>query len=133
METIYKSAWLCIENRRILFARSEENANTFYLPGGKREAGESDHEALIREVKEETTAMLLPDTIQHAKTFTDHAHNKPANVQVVVKAYFAEYEGDIMEYNEIAELAWLTSSDSDNLYGAGVQVLAWLKANDYID
>jgi 8-oxo-dGTP pyrophosphatase MutT (NUDIX family) len=133
MEVIHKSAWLCIKNRRVLFARSEENANTFYLPGGKREAGESDHEALIREVKEETTVMLLPDTIKHAHTFTDHAHGKPADVQVAVKAYFADYEGDLIESDEIAELAWLTSADSEKLYGVGQQAVAWLKERDLID
>ncbi|MAZ30242.1 NUDIX hydrolase [bacterium] len=133
METIHKSAWLCIENRRVLFARSEENSQTYYLPGGKREAGESDIEALIREVKEETTVMLLPDTIKHARDFTDHAHGKPANVQVEVKAYFADHQGSLMESDEIAELAWFTSADIDKLYGVGVQVVTWLKEQDLID
>jgi dephospho-CoA kinase/8-oxo-dGTP pyrophosphatase MutT (NUDIX family) len=133
MVTLHKSAWLCIEDRKVLFARSEENAATYYLPGGKREPGESDVEALIREVKEETTVMLLPDTIKHAKTFTDHAHGKPANVMVEVKAYFADYEGALMESEEIAELAWLTSADTDKLYGVGVQTIEWLKEQDLID
>jgi ADP-ribose pyrophosphatase YjhB (NUDIX family) len=133
METIRKSAWLCIKNRRVLFARSEENAHTYYLPGGKPEGDESDIEALIREVREETTVMLLPDSIKLAKTFTDHAHGKPADVMVEVQAYFADYEGALMENEEIAELAWLTSNDTNKLYGVGAQAVAWLKEQGVID
>lgn len=49
-----KLAWIYIKNRKILSTRSK-GKNVWYIPGGKREKGESGKEALIREVKEELT------------------------------------------------------------------------------
>ncbi|MGC9551516.1 NUDIX domain-containing protein, partial [Vibrio metoecus] len=45
-------AWVLIQDGKLLAVRSKGKA-LFYFPGGKREAGESDEEALIREIKEE--------------------------------------------------------------------------------
>jgi 8-oxo-dGTP diphosphatase len=60
---IDKLAWCCIKDKRLLGARSK-GKNIYYIPGGKREEGESDHEALIREIKEELSVDLKPETIQ---------------------------------------------------------------------
>ncbi|HET6311147.1 MAG TPA: NUDIX domain-containing protein [Candidatus Nitrosotalea sp.] len=40
-----------MENRRLLTVRTS-GKDAFYLPGGKREPGESDLDALLREVRE---------------------------------------------------------------------------------
>lgn len=131
--TIQKSAWLCIKDRKVLFARSHNNTDTFYLPGGKREEGETDEEALIREIKEETTVELLPDTVRHAATFSHHAHGKPSNVTVELKGYFADFTGELTAADEISELAWFDSTDMDKVYGVGVKTLEWLKEQDLIN
>ena len=55
MPVIDKLAWLRIENGRVLCTRSR-GKDAFFLPGGKRESGESDEAELIREVREELTA-----------------------------------------------------------------------------
>lgn len=133
METIHKSAWLYVQDRQVLFARSKNQPDTFYLPGGKREAGETDQEALLREVAEETTVQLKPESITQVAEFSDHAHGKPAHVQVHVTAYIADYNGELQADEEIAELAWLTSADTDKLYGVGRQAVAWLQEQDLID
>ena len=44
---IDKLAWIYIQDKRILSTRSK-GKDTYYIPGGKREAGETDHEALLR-------------------------------------------------------------------------------------
>jgi 8-oxo-dGTP diphosphatase len=65
---IYTVAWVRVEQGRILCARPR-GKDVFYIPGGKREAGETDREALLREVAEELTVTLLPATIRPAGTY----------------------------------------------------------------
>ncbi len=46
-----KIAWIQIGDGKILSTRSR-GKNVYYLPGGKREAGETDLDTLVREVEE---------------------------------------------------------------------------------
>jgi 8-oxo-dGTP diphosphatase len=48
---IDKLAWIYIENKHLLSTRSK-GKDTYYIPRGKRELGETDQEALLREIKE---------------------------------------------------------------------------------
>jgi 8-oxo-dGTP diphosphatase len=65
---IDKLAYILIQDKKVLTTLSK-GKDTWYIPGGKREGNESDHEALIREVEEELTVKLVPDTIRHYGTF----------------------------------------------------------------
>ena len=67
--TIDKLAWLYIRDKRLLAARSKGKA-LYYVPGGKREPGESDAAALIREIKEELSIDLIGESIVYAGVFT---------------------------------------------------------------
>ena len=58
MSYIAKLALILVRGRRQLVARSR-GKTVFFTPGGKRELGESDEEALRRECKEEATVALL--------------------------------------------------------------------------
>ena len=49
----------------------------YYIPGGKREAGESDEAALMREIEEELAVALKPDTLAFACEFSAQADGKP--------------------------------------------------------
>lgn len=59
---IDKVAWIYVVDGKVLGARSA-GKDTYYFPGGKRESGESDAETLIREVEEELSVQILPETI----------------------------------------------------------------------
>ena len=72
---IDKLAWLYIRNGKLLSARSKNKA-LFYLPGGKRELGESDEQALIREIQEEISVNLIANSINYAGTFKAQAPKK---------------------------------------------------------
>ena len=61
-------AWVRLENGRILCARPR-GKGIFYIPGGKREGTESDLQTLLREITEELTVALLPDTVTHVGTY----------------------------------------------------------------
>jgi 8-oxo-dGTP diphosphatase len=63
MTIIDKIAWIRLEDGAILSSRSR-GKDVYYLPGGKREAGESDIDTLVREIREELSVAIVPDTIE---------------------------------------------------------------------
>ncbi|MFB5265853.1 NUDIX domain-containing protein [Paenibacillus enshidis] len=111
---IDKIAWIYIENGRILGARSQ-GKEICYIPGGKREPGETDGQTLIREIKEELSVNILPETISYAGTFAAQADGKPEGVSVQMTCYTAEFSGELQPDAEIAELVWLTYQDRERV------------------
>jgi 8-oxo-dGTP pyrophosphatase MutT (NUDIX family) len=87
----------------------------FYLPGGKREPGESDVETLVREVREELTVAIAVGSATHAGVFEAQAHGHASGVTVRMTCYTADYDGTPAPSNEIEELAWLTYADRDRV------------------
>lgn len=114
MKVIDKLAWIHIQNKKILSTRSKGKTK-FYIPGGKREKGESDEAALIREIKEELTVDLLPETIEFIGNFQAQADSHAEGIQVLMQCYSADYQGTIEAAAEIAEIAWLSNSDRDKI------------------
>lgn len=129
---IDKLAWIHIVDRRILNARSK-GKDTYYIPGGKRNPGETDQQALIREVKEELTVDLTPGTIQHLHTFEAQAHGKPEGIRVRLTCYEAGYTGTLTPAAEIEEIAWLTYQDRESTSPVSKLLFDWLKQQDRID
>ena len=100
-------AWVHLENGRILCARPR-GKGVFYVPGGKREGAESDLQTLLREVAEELTVALRPETVRHAGTYqADH----PDGTAVRMSCYTGEYSGTLAASSEIDELAWFGYAD----------------------
>jgi 8-oxo-dGTP diphosphatase len=108
--TIDKIAWLELAEGRVLSTRSK-GKDTYYLPGGKREPGESDVDTLVREVREELAVSIDPATAVHEGTFTAQAHGHATGVEVQMTCYSARYEGVPTASSEIAEIRWLTFGD----------------------
>jgi 8-oxo-dGTP diphosphatase len=126
---IDKVAWLELADGRILSTRSK-GKNVYYLPGGKREPGESDMDTLTREVREELTVAIDPTTAVHEGTFTAQAHGHAVGVEVRMTCYSATFQGVPRPSSEIEEVRWLTYQDRalvspvdqlifDHLHGAG--------------
>lgn len=109
---IDKLAWIYIKDGKILSTKSR-GKDAYYIPGGKREEGESDTEALTREVLEELSVQLVPETIQHVETFEAQAHGKPEGTVVRMTCYTAGYTGELAPASEIEELVWFTYADKD--------------------
>lgn len=61
MKEIDKVALIILENGKILSTKSK-GKNKYYIPGGKRENHETDHQTLIREIKEELSVDILYET-----------------------------------------------------------------------
>lgn len=129
---IDKLAWVELQARRVLCVRSH-GQDVFYLPGGKREAGESDAQCLLREIREELGVSLQAETLQPAGVFTAQAHGKPDGTLVRLTCYRGQGAGAPVPLAEIAELAWLSSADRARCSVVLVQVLDALMAQDLID
>lgn len=129
---IDKLAWLCIENRKVLGARSR-GKTLFYLPGGKREAGESDEAALVREIREELSIDLLPESLRHVHDFEAQADGKPEGTNVKMTCYRAEFRGVVTPAAEIEEVAWLGVADAARMSLVTRIIVDWLAANGLVD
>ncbi len=111
---IDKIAWLHAVDGRILSTRSR-GKDVYYLPGGKREPGESDTETLVREIREELAVEIEPSTIEPAGTFEAQADGKAAGIVVRMTCFTAEYTGTLAASSEIEEIAWLGYADRDRV------------------
>jgi uncharacterized protein (TIGR00730 family) len=124
-------AWVHVHEGRMLAVRTE-GKDRFYLPGGKREAGESDAAALLREVREELGVELQRETLQLSTVIVDAAHGYAGGRQVRMACYTAEHAGTPAPNGEIAEIAWLTHDDGPRCAPAARRVLEELHERDLI-
>ncbi|WP_235893467.1 NUDIX hydrolase [Litoribacter populi] len=97
------------------------------MPGGKRESGESDAEALIREIQEELSVQLVKDSLHHIGTFTAQAHGHPQGVMVQMTCYTASYKGKLQAAAEIEEIVWLCYADKEKVTPVDKIIFDWLK------
>jgi 8-oxo-dGTP pyrophosphatase MutT (NUDIX family) len=104
---IDKLAWIFINNRKILVTLSK-GKDKWYIPGGKREKGESDEVALIREIKEELSVDLIPKTIAFYGVFEAQAHEKPEGIIVGMTCYRASFNGKLNPSQEIGKMDFFT-------------------------
>ncbi|AUI61690.1 NUDIX domain-containing protein [Amycolatopsis sp. BJA-103] len=111
---IDKIAWLHLRDGRILSTRSR-GKSVFYLPGGKREAGETDTETLVREIREELTVEITPASITPAGVFEAQADGHVPGIVVRMTCYTAEFAGTLAASSEIDEVAWLGYADRDRV------------------
>ncbi|MCR8630386.1 NUDIX hydrolase [Paenibacillus radicis (ex Xue et al. 2023)] len=111
---IDKIAWIYIVDGQILSARSR-GKHICYIPGGKRDPGETDADTLVREVGEELSVRIKPETISHFGTFEAQAHDKSEGVLVKMACYTADFEGELSPASEIEELLWLTYHDRNRV------------------
>ncbi|WP_379134207.1 NUDIX domain-containing protein [Paenibacillus sp. sgz500958] len=111
---IDKVAWIHIVDGRILSARSK-GQETYYLPGGKREPGESDVETLVREIEEELSVAIRPETASLFGVFEAGAHGKTEDIKVQMTCFTADFTGELRPASEIEEMAWLGYVDRDRV------------------
>lgn len=132
-KVIDKLAWIYIQDRKVLMARSH-GQDAFYTPGGGREEGETDEQALLREVKEELLVDLIPESLVYYNTFTAPAHGRPEGTVVQMTCYERDYKGELTPDNvEIAEFQWFSNAEREKLSAAGHLLFDDLVAKNKID
>ncbi|WP_185289355.1 NUDIX domain-containing protein [Chryseobacterium lactis] len=111
---IDKLAWIELKNKAILSTKSY-GKDKYYIPGGKREMGETDEEALIREISEELSVTIDPATLQYMGTYEAQAHSHEEGIIVKMTCYSGNYSGELKASAEIEEMRWLNYSDKDKI------------------
>jgi 8-oxo-dGTP diphosphatase len=110
MKEIDKIALIILKNGKILSSKSI-GRDKYYIPGGKREKNETDHQTLIREIKEELSVDIVLETIKYIGTFIAQSDGEKEGVNVKMTCYKADYLGVLKKNNEIEEIRWLTYND----------------------
>lgn len=109
---IDKLAYIDLQDGKILSTRSK-GKDKYYIPGGKRDPGENDIEALQREVEEELSVKIIPTSARYIGTFKAQAHGHTKGVMVKMTCYSAAYDGVLKPDSEIEEIRWLNYKDMD--------------------
>ena len=128
MKVIDKIALIEIQNGKVLSTRSK-GKSVFYFPGGKRELGESDVQALIREMREELSVELQKDSLEYIGTFEAQADGHESGIIVRMTCYEGKYIGTLKPASEIEELAWLTYADKNKTSAVDKIIFDWLKSD----
>ncbi|NJB72614.1 ADP-ribose pyrophosphatase YjhB (NUDIX family) [Saonia flava] len=109
-QIIDKLAWIHLADGKILSTRSKGKTK-YYIPGGKRELGEPDAKALIREIKEELSVELDVSSLQFMGVFEAQADSHKPGVLVKMTCYYGNYHGTLLPDSEIEEMVWLNYKD----------------------
>jgi 8-oxo-dGTP diphosphatase len=109
---IDKLAYVYIEDGKLLMSMSK-GKDTWYIPGGKRERGETDLETLTREVKEELTVEIVQESAKKYGVFEAQAHGKPKGTMVRMTCYMADFIGVLKASSEIEKIVFMGYNQKD--------------------
>lgn len=109
MKTYYKYALCIIRDNRLLVLKEEDN-ESYLMPGGRAEAGESAEQALCRELKEELGVELDVKSLKHLGTFEDKAAGKK-DTMIHIELYLGDFLGEPEPCSEVKELVWFSRDD----------------------
>ncbi|MFY7826815.1 MAG: NUDIX hydrolase [Flectobacillus sp.] len=132
MKVIDKLAWIELQNQSILSTKSY-GKDKFYIPGGKREVGETDEQALLREIEEELSVKLQAETLNYIGTFEAQAHGHPEGVVVRMTCYSGKYTGDLKASSEIEVIQWLKYTDQDKIAEVDKLIFDYLREKGLLD
>ena len=132
MKLIDKLAWIEIEDNHILLTKSY-GKDKYYIPGGKREIGETDEQALTREIYEELNVTIDKSSLRFIGIFEAQAHGQPEGIFVKMTCYSGDYSGKLNASSEIEEIRWFKYSDKDQVVGVDKLIFDHLKQNELLD
>ena len=132
MKLIDKLAWIEIKDNLILLTKSY-GKDKYYIPGGKREIGETDEQALTREIYEELSVTIDKGTLTFIGIFEAQAHGQPEGIFVKMTCYSGDYSGELNASSEIEEIKWFKYSDKDNVVEVDKLIFDHLKQNELLN
>jgi ADP-ribose pyrophosphatase YjhB (NUDIX family) len=111
-------AWVHAVDGKMLAVRAR-GRDLLYLPGGKREPGEQDRDALTREVREELGVELRAGSLRPLGVIDAPAHDHPAGVRVRMACFTAAHTGPLTAGAEVDEYILLDPGRRELLAPAG--------------
>ena len=99
---------IIIQNHKLLLVKGSDKYKEYWTPGGKREEGESDIEALRRELDEEINVKITS-----TKFFGEYTAKSPYEKDriIISRVYVVTISGDIKVAKEIQNHVWMTKKD----------------------
>ncbi|WP_422090937.1 NUDIX hydrolase [Tenacibaculum ovolyticum] len=128
MKEVDKIAFIETKDGQILSTRSKGKSK-YYIPGGKRELGETDEETLTREILEELDVHIKQNTIKYVGTFKAQSDGAKDGVLVKMTCYKAEYDGVLKPKSEIEEVKWLNYKDLKIISEVDKKIFKFFKEN----
>ena len=133
MNVIRKVALAIFKDKKMLLARSAKHETAFFAPGGKIEAGETEQEALIREIQEELSSRIDMATLEFLVEVEGPAHVKTDSV-VNIRLYSGNLLDKPRPSGEVAELEYFnTTIDEKHHTASGKLIFTALKKKGLID
>ncbi len=130
-QLIDKLAWIHVVDGKILSTLSKGKTK-FYIPGGKREANETDGQALSREIREELTVSLQLPTLDFIGVFEAQADGYKPGILVRMTCYSGGYIGTLQPDSEIQEIVWLNYADRDKVSRVDQLIFDFLKEKNIL-
>ena len=131
---VNKSAAIVIQDRKVLYLR-KKNFLFFILPGGKIESGETEEQALEREMMEEVSARIK--VIGHLGVIESKGFNKSLDElePIRLSLYHVELLDEVKLSNEIIDQEYLTYKNIHHalLSPVGIRTLEFLHQKGLID
>lgn len=113
----------------ILLVKKVKKVESWILPGGKPEVGESDKDCLNREVREELPGFRLSN-VRHFRNIEGVTPNTGDVIRC--RVYFADGEGDITPAAEISGAEWVVNPDSKNLSDLTKNIVVALREGGHL-
>lgn len=129
---IDKIALIKVQNGQVLSTRSK-GKDKFYFPGGKRELDESDEQTLIREIREELSVDIVPNSYKYIGTFKAQSDGMKEGIIVKMTCYSADFEGTLRPNNEIEEIKWLNYADINTVSAVDKIIFDFLKGKGELE
>jgi len=116
-----------IKDKKLLLVKKKE---TWILPGGKPEHGESDLECLAREVTLEEIPGTKLENIRYYNVFEGITPHKKDILQA--RVYFAGIKGEIKPGAEINACEWIDAKTNYNISEITSKLIASLIKDGYL-
>lgn len=128
-EPLKTVGWIHVVDGRLLVVRSRDN-DLFFMPGGKIDPGESDEQALVREIEEELGVLLDPTTVRSGFVAEAPGHGLGGRLVHMHCLYAEPLPGspEPAPRAEVGELTWVGAQDAHRVPPAGRIVLERLAA-----
>jgi 8-oxo-dGTP pyrophosphatase MutT (NUDIX family) len=97
------------KNKKIIMVTNYSDKHAYYFLGGKIEKGETEIEALQREILEEADVEIDLNSLQFLKEFESPAHNH-VNTNVNLKLYKGELLGTPVPSTEILDIQYFNAA-----------------------
>lgn len=132
---IYKAAGIIVQDRKVIATRSR-GKDIFIQPGGKLEEGETEVQALIRELREELGVEVTEGDVEKIDDYYAEADGQVGKRLKLAAYLVRNYSGDIAPQSEVEEVRAFSSEVPSDVKLASIfehDILPVLKARDLID